>query len=134
MTDTTGFGAAAAEAAIQNIIDGGATIHLYGGGDVSLYEDTEAEITAKSDAEISVDEADFTITTPADFSGEATLENNNDLEFGPLSIGVVDDVVIQNNVNGDLFISGDEPNNPELTGEDVTLAAGTTLYRFGNIV
>ena len=133
MTDTTGFGGAAAEAAIQNIIDGGATVHLFGGGDQSLYGDEAADIEAKSDAEISVDEVDFTITIPEGFDGEATLENDNDLEFGPLDIGEVDDVVIQNNANGDLFISGDEPNNPELTGEDVTLAAGTTLYRFGNV-
>ena len=130
--DTTGFGANSAEAAIQNIIESGATVHLLGGAETADYNDTAADIEDKSDAEISVEEGDFTITTPDDYSGVATLENDNDLEYGQLSIGVVDDIVIQNDVNGDLWIVGDEPVDPELTGEQVTLPAGTVLYELGN--
>ena len=132
MPSDTGFNETAAEEAITNVISGGATVHLLGDGDTAEYTDTETELGEKSDAEVSVAEADFTITTPESFDGVATLSNDNDLEYGSQSIGVVDDLVIQNDANPDLFIRGDEPNNPDLTGEDVTLPAGTTLYEFGN--
>jgi len=132
-TSTTGFNETAAIEAITNVISGGATVHLYGGGDTGAYNDTATEVTNKSDAQVSVAEADFTINTPADFTGSATLSNDNELDFGTPSIGTVDDIVIQNDTNGDLFIVGDEPNNPDLTGEQVTLPAGTTLYELGNI-
>jgi len=132
MSSDTGFNDTAAEEAITNVISGGATVHLYGGGDTAEYTDGGNEVDAKSDAQVSVDEADFTITTPESFDAVTTLSNDNDLEYGDLSIGVVDDVVIQNDANPDIFIRGDEPNNPDLTGEDVTLPAGTTLYEFGN--
>ena len=132
MPSDTGFNETAAEEAITNVISGGATVHLLGDGDTAEYTDTETEIADKSDAEVSVEEEDFTITTPESFDGVATLSNDNDLEYGSQSIGVVDDLVIQNDADPDLFIRGDEPNNPDLTGEDVTLPAGTTLYEFGN--
>lgn len=132
MSDTTGFNQTAAEEAITNVISGGATVHLFGGGDTGEYTDGGADIDTKSDAQVSVAEADFTITTPEDFSGNATLENDNELEFGTPDIGTVDDIVIQNDANGDLFVLGDEPNNPELTGEEVTIPAGTTLYNLGS--
>ena len=132
MSDTTGFNETAATEAITNVISGGATVHLLGGGDVGEYTDGGGDIDTKSDAEVSVAEADFTITTPEDFDGVATLENDNELDFGTPEIGVVDDVVIQNDANADLFVVGDEPNNPELTGEQVTLPAGTTIYELGN--
>ena len=132
MSDTTGFNETAATEAITNVISGGATVHLFGGGDTGAYTDGETDVSDKSDAEVSVPEADFTITTPTDFSGVATLENDVELDFGTPEIGVVDDVVIQNDANGDLFVLGDEPNNPDLTGEQVTIPAGTTLYELGN--
>lgn len=131
-TSTTGYNDTAAEDAVRNVISGGATVHLLGDGDTAEYTDGETEINDKSDAQVSVDEADFTITTPTNFSGATTLENDNDLEYGALSIGTVDDIVIQNDANPDQFIRGDEPNDPELTGEEVTLPAGTVLYEFGN--
>ena len=132
-TSTTGFNETAAIESITNVISGGATVHLIGGGDSVLYTDGADEIDTKSDAEVSVDEADFTITTPTDFTGSATLENDNELAFGSPSIGVVDDIIIQNDANGDLFVVGDEPNDPDLTGEQVTLPASTTIYELGNI-
>jgi len=61
-----------------------------------------------------------------------TLENNNELDFGSPDIGTVDNIVVQNNTDGDLWLLADEPNNPELTGEDVTIPAGTTMYELGN--
>ena len=131
-TSTTGFNETAAEEAITNVISGGATVHLLGGGDTAEYTDGETEIDAKSDAQVSVAEADFTITTPASLDGVATLSNNNELDFGTPEIGTVDDVVIQNDANGDLFVVGDEPNNPDLTGEQVTLPSDTTLYELGS--
>lgn len=130
--DTTGFNETASEAAIQNVISGGATVHLFGGGDTANYSDTGTEVSNKSDASVQVDEADFTIDTPSDFSGVATLSNDNDLDYGALDIGVVDDIIIQNDSNSDLFVVGNEPNDPDLTGEDVTLPADTTLYELGN--
>jgi len=132
MSDTTGYNESSAEAAVSNVISGGATVHLYGGGDTADYTDTGTEVSNKSDASVQVAEDDFTITTPDDFSGATTLENDNDLSYGALSIGTVDDIVIQNDANPDQFIRGDEPNDPELTGEEVTLPAGTVLYEFGN--
>ena len=132
MPSDTGFNDTAAEEAITNVISGGATVHLLGGGDTAEYTDGETEIDDKSDAQVSVAEADFTITTPSSFDAVATLSNDNDLEYGALSIGTVDDIVIQNDDNPDQFIRGDEPNDPELTGEEVTLPAGTVLYEFGN--
>ena len=132
MTDTTGFGENAAEAAIQNVISGGATVHLLGGGDTAAYGDSGADIDTKSDASQAVAEADWTINTPADFSGVATLENDNEIDFGEQDIGTVDDIVIQNDADGDVWVLADEPDNPDLTGEDVSIPAGTTIYSLGN--
>lgn len=133
-TDTTGAGESLAEEMSGRVIEGGATIHLLGGGDNALYSDTGADIDTKSDASVAVAEADWTITTPSDFNGVVELFNDNELNFGELSIGTVDDIVIQNDANGDLWLLADEPNNPELTGEEVSIAAGTTIYEFGNPV
>lgn len=132
MVDSTGFGETAANEAVTNIISGGATVHLLGGGDTMSYSDTGTEVSNKSDAEVSVAEADFTITAATGFSDVTTLENDNELDFGTQDIGTVDEIVIQNDADTDLWIVADEPNNPDLTGEDVTIAAGTTLYELGN--
>lgn len=131
-TSTTGFNNQASIEAINNIISGGATVHLIGGGQSVNKSDTSTELSNKSDDTVDVAESNFSITTPSDFSGVTTLQNDNELDFGTPSIGVVDDLVIQNQSNGDLFVVGDEPNDPELTGEQVTLPPNTVLYELGN--
>lgn len=131
-TSDTGAGENLAQRMVEQVITGGATVHLYGGGATANYSDTSTEISSKSDATVQVAEADWTITTPADFSGTVTIENNNELNFGSLDIGVVDQVVIQNDVNADDFVLAQEPNDPNLTGESVSISAGTTIYEFGN--
>jgi len=131
-TSTTGFNDAAADAAIDQIISGGVTVHLLGGGDTLNYSDGSTEISNKSDAQVSVAAADLSISSPADFSGVTTLSNDNELDFGSPNIGVVDDIVIQSDSNADRAIRANEPDNPDLTGENVTIPVGTTLYELGN--
>ena len=131
-TSDSGLNATGASQAITDIISGGATVHLFGGGSTLSYTDGSTEISNKSDASVSVAEADFTITTAASYSGTTTLENDNELDFGSQSIGTIDDVVIQNDANPDRAIRSDEPNDPNTTGENVTIAAGTILYEIGN--
>lgn len=132
MPSTTGAGETLATDMVTDLISGGATVHLLGGGDTMNYSDTGTEVTNKSDTTVQVAEADWTITSPADFSGTTDLSNDNELDFGTPSIGTVDQIVIQNDTNGDLWVVADEPNNPDLTGENVTISAGTTMYQLGN--
>lgn len=132
MTDTTGVGDSAATNWITSIISGGASVHLIGGGDTIGYADTASDVDTKSDASQSIAEADWTISTPGDFSGVATLENDNLIDFGSQDIGTVNDVVVKNDSDGSYWILADEPNNPNLTGEEVTIPAGTTFYELGN--
>jgi hypothetical protein len=131
-TSDSGFNSTAANQAITDVISGGATVHLFGGGSTLSYTDGSTEITNKSEATVSVAEADFTITAAASYSGTTTLENDNELDFGSQDIGIIDDVVIQNDANPNRAIRANEPNNPDTTGENVTIAAGTILYEIGN--
>lgn len=128
----TGAGENLAQAMVEQLISGGATVHLLGGGDTMTYTDGDTELTSKSDSTVQVAEADWTITNPADFSGTTDLSNDNELDFGTPSIGTVDQIVIQNDTNTDQWVVADEPNNPDLTGENVTIAANTTMYELGN--
>lgn len=128
----TGAGQNLAVEMLMDVIAGGATVHLIGGGETMAYTDGATELTAKSDASVSVAELDWTITPPAGFNGVATLANDAELDFGSPNIGVVSEIVIQNNTNGDLWLVADEPTDPNLTGEAVTIAAGTQMYEFGN--
>lgn len=128
----TGAGENLAQDMVELLIAGGATVHLLGGGATMSYSDGGTEVDSNSDAETSVAEADWTVTTPAGFDGVVELSNDNELDFGSPDIGTVDEIVIQNDSDGDLWVVADEPNNPDLTGEDVTIAAGTTMYEFGN--
>ena len=132
-TNTTGAGENLAHKMVEQVINGGATIHLFGGGDTANYSDGSADVDSKSGAEESVAEADYSVNTPADFSGGTELVVDVEVDFGATDIGTVDDIVVQNDTDGDLWLVGDEPNNPELTGEDVVIEAGTTIYEFGNV-
>jgi len=131
-TSTLGANATAAQALATLVFSGGATVHLLGGGETLNYNDTSTELNSKSDATASLAESDVSISTPSSFSGVTTATLTTDLSFGSLSIGTVDQIVIQNATNQSRLILADEPNDPNLTGEDVTLPSGTTLYRFGN--
>jgi hypothetical protein len=131
-TSTLGANETAAQTLAALVFSGGATVHLLGGGETLNYSDTSTELNSKSDATASLAESDVSISTPSSFSGVTTATLTTDLSFGSLSIGTVDQIVIQNATNQSRLILADEPNDPNLTGEDVTLPSGTTLYRFGN--
>lgn len=131
-TSTLGANATAAQALANLVFSGGATVHLLEGGETLNYSDTSTELNSKSGATASLAESDVSISTPSSFSGVTTATLTTDLSFGSLSIGTVDQIVIQNATNQSRLILADEPNDPNLTGEDVTLPSGTTLYRFGN--
>lgn len=117
---------------IQSLIAGGATVHLIGGGDTMAYADGATELGTKSDASVSVAELDWTINAATGFADVTTLVNDNELDFGAPNIGIVSEIVIQNNTNTGEWVVADEPNDPNLTGENVTLPAGTTMYELGN--
>jgi len=131
-TSTTGAGDNMAQHLLGEIIAGGITIHLLGGGDTMSYTDGSTEVSNKSDASADVAEADVTINAAGGFGGTATLTNDNQVSFGSQSIGTVDEIVIQNQNNTDRWVVLDETNDPNLTGEDVNISANTTLYEFGN--
>lgn len=131
-TNDSGYNESAAVQEPETVISGGITVHLFGGGSTLNYSDTATEISNKSDASVNVARTALTVTTPADFTGVTTLENDNVIDFGSQSIGTVDDIVIQSQSNTDRAIRADEPNNPDLTGEDVSIPANTVLYEFGN--
>jgi len=128
--NSTGANETAATDFITNLISGGVNVVLIGSGQNVSYTDTD--LSTYTTEQVSVTEANLSISTPADFTGTADLSNDNQLDFGSVDIGVVDDVVIQNQNNNDLFVLADETNNPDTTGEQVTLPAGTTLYSLGN--
>jgi hypothetical protein len=89
-------------------------------------------LSNKSDATETVAQADLTVSTPAGFGGIATIENDVVVDFGATSIGVVDQIVLQNNASPDQLLLIEEPSGPDLTGEDVELPANSVLYEFGN--
>ena len=132
MSDTTGFGETAAQSAVENITDGGIEILL--ATTAVNYTDSATDIDTKTDASETVTEANVTITPPADFSGTVDLTNDNAVEFGALSIGVVEEVVIRSQTDNEQWVLADETNNPELTGEEYTIEADTVLYSLGNVV
>lgn len=129
---TLGANQTAAQALANLVFSGGATVHLLGGGNTLNYTDGSTELSNKSDATATLAEADVSVSTPSSFSGVTTVTTQTDLSFGSLSIGTVDQIVVQNQTNGSRLVLTDEPNDPDLTGEDVTLPSGTTLYKFGN--
>lgn len=117
---------------VGEIIKNGVTLHLYGQGETASYSDGATEVSNKSDAQADIAAADMTVATPTDFSGTTTITVNVDVAFGPTDIGIIDDAVIQDQTNTDRWVSGNVPDNPDTTGEDVTLPSGTVVYEFGN--
>ena len=123
----SGLNETAATAAINNIISGGADIHLL--TQQGSYTDTSTEINNKSAASVSVAEADFSVVSATDFTGTTKLELSSDVEFGSQNIGEVLDVAI---VSGDNIIIGNEINTPDLSGEEYIIRSGEVLYELGN--
>ena len=128
--DESGLNQAGVESAINNVIDGGATIHLL--TSQAEFTDDATDLEGKSDAQETVDESDFTINFGASFSDTSEVELVNDVEFGPLDIGTVFNVAVIG--SGDNAFVGIEENEPELTGEDFTIPAGETVYEIGNVL
>ena len=124
----SGLNETAATAAINNIISGGADIHLL--TQQGSYTDTSTEINNKSAASVSVAEADFSVVSATDFTGTTKLELSSDVEFGSQNIGEVLDVAI---VSGDNIIIGNEINTPDLSGEEYIIRSGEVLYELGNV-
>lgn len=116
----------ARESEINNYTDG--DLHLC----TTAIEDSdgETELTTKSAKSISVSAADFTLTSDT-VAGTSQLVNQADLEFGSTDIGVVEDVVLQHATELDKFIIGEDPDNPDLTGENYTILQGDFEYTLG---
>jgi hypothetical protein len=125
----TGLNETAATAAINSVIAGGAEIHLL--TQQAAYGDTATEINNKSGASVSLAEADFTVTSASGFSGTTKLELASEADFGSVDIGVVDDVVVLNS-SGDEAAVANSVDNPDTTGENVTIPSGEVLYELGN--
>jgi hypothetical protein len=124
----SGLNEKAATAAINNIISGGADIHLL--TQQGSYTDTSTEINNKSAVSVSVAEADFSVVSATDFTGTTKLELSSDVEFGSQNIGEVLDIAI---VSGDNIIIGNEINTPDLSGEEYIIRSGEVLYELGNV-
>ena len=135
MSSESGFNQDAADAAVDNIISGGADVRLM---TTALdYDDTASDLdTKKVDAAdydaVSVPEADWDVSF--DVAGnELTLTNNDVVDFGDTENdwGVVVDIAIHD-AGTDLFIIADEVNDPDITeGETVRFPAGEIVYTLG---
>jgi hypothetical protein len=126
-TGDSGFNREAARAAINNIISGGVDIHLL--SQQGNYTDGSTEINNKSEKSISVPESDLKITDASDLSGTTKLEAANDISFGETDVGTIVDVAI---ISGENVIIGNEPNTPDLTGEEYLIEQGDVLHEIGN--
>lgn len=135
-TSTSGKAADAAAQAIQNIINGGATLCLLGSD--PAYGDSASDVVTAAGATTAIAESDVSISTPADFSGVTTLELTSDIDFGAVDAGVLSTfaVVAESSTldgTGGAWILGEEiPGQPDTTGEDVTVPSGQTLFEDGN--
>ena len=136
MSSDTGLNQTAAEAAINNIISGGADVRLlttavdYDDGDTEL---SAKEVSGSGYAAQSVAEADWTLTPDA-VDGTLTLTNDNVIDFGQAGDdwGTVVDVVVHAPTT-DEFIRLDAPTDPNITtGAEVSIAAGAAEYTLGN--
>ncbi|OYR79321.1 hypothetical protein DJ84_18375 [Halorubrum ezzemoulense] len=132
MSTESGLNQTAAQAAIDLIISGGADIRLMGQavdyGDTATNLDSKEVDTSGNYSSISVSEADFSTVAG---TGILELQNDNVLDWGALDVGTITDVVIHD-PGTDQFIRADEINDPETTGEQVTIPADTVLYTLGN--
>jgi hypothetical protein len=136
MAIETGLNQTAAEAAVNEIIAGGADVRLMTTAldyqDVATDLDTK-EVSAADYSPVSVAEADWAITPDA-ANGELTLDNAAVVDFGEAQndYGVVVDVAIHA-PGTDKFIRADEVNDPDITaGEEIRFPAGEISYTLGN--
>ncbi len=129
--NSTGANETAAVDLMSQLIVNGVDIVLVGGGNSVSYTDTDVEGTYNTRTK-SVSEADLTISTPSGFGGTTDLIIDVQVTFNSVDIGTVSDVVIQNQSNNDRFVLANEVNNPDTSGQTVTLPSGTTLFSFGN--
>lgn len=136
MAIETGFNETAAQAAINEIISGGADVRLMttelGYGDVATNLDSK-EVAATDYSPVSVPEADWGLTFDA-ANGTVTLTNTAQVDFGTAQndYGVVLDVAIHA-PGTDKFIRADEVNEPDITaGEDIRFPAGEITYTLGD--
>ncbi len=136
MAIETGFNETAAQAAINEIISGGADVRLMTTeldyGDVATNLDSK-EVAATDYSPASVPEADWGLTFDA-ANGTVTLTNTAQVDFGTAQndYGVVLDVAIHA-PGTDKFIRADEVNDPDITaGEDIRFPAGEITYTLGD--
>lgn len=136
MAIETGFNQTAAEAAVNEIIAGGADVRLMTTAldyqDVATDLDTK-EVSAADYSPVSVAEADWATTADA-ANGQLTLDNAAVVDFGEAQndYGVVVDVAIHA-PGTDKFIRADEVNDPDITaGEEIRFPAGEISYTLGN--
>jgi hypothetical protein len=132
MSATSGLSQAAAQAAVDEIIAGGADVRLF--TSALAYDDTAAnldnkEVSATDYDPVSLAEADFSVTfDPA--TSTLTLENAVQVDYGTAQndYGTIVEVAIHAPTT-DKFIRADEPNDPTVTaGEDVFFPANEITF------
>lgn len=136
MSDTTGGSQDFHNGAIEQVTSGGATVRLM--AETVDYADTQTELDNK---ELSgtgysaqtVAEADWNVSFD-NATRTATLENADVVDFGETATdwGVVEEVVIDADDGSDIYLLADEPNKPDLTGEDYRFPIGEITYTLGD--
>jgi hypothetical protein len=132
MSATSGLSKAAAQAAVNEIIAGGADVRLF--TTALSYDDTAAdldtkEVSATDYNPVSVPEADFSVTFDV-ANSTLTLENAASVDFGTTqnNYGEIVEVAIHAPTT-DKFIRADEPNDPDITaGETVFFPANEITF------
>ena len=134
MSSNTGGSETMHSNAIDLVIGDGADVRLmaesvdYGDGPTEL---DSKELSGTGYSSVNVSEADWSVSTDA-ATRTSTLTNDNEVDFGESDSdwGTVVEVVIDGG-NGD-YIVADEPNDPELTGEEYSFPAGEIEYTLGD--
>lgn len=131
-SESTGQNETAAIDTLEQLIDGGLTIHLL---ETALeYGDGDTEVNNKSVNQESIAEADLLTQDGGGFDGTAEIVIDRDLEFDvTANEEQVFEVALQNQNNPDRVFLADELNDPLLSELDTyTIEDGTTLYELGN--
>lgn len=133
-TNNSGANDSLTQHLLGEIITNGVTIHLLSAD--QTYTDGNTELTADSEATETVAAADLTTNSAADFTGTATITNDNDVAFdvsGITSSTTITHLAIQDQTNTDRFVLSDETNDPDIgTLDTYTIESGDVLYDFGN--
>lgn len=130
MVDQSGINTTAAESILNDIVAGNPDIMLLGAlGEV---DDMRSDLEAKASHIETVSSTDFFISSASSFSDTLFLAFDNEINFGELSIGVVEGVAVVEE-NGDRAVIGLEETQPDLDGQEYILTEGEVIYELGNV-